>query len=290
MRSLKVLLTAAATATALLASARPASAVLAAPGNFAAPGGCHAVRTPTGWKVVCSSGGSSPGQPPGGGGKGGGGGGQCTLSALPPGYPVPSRAPAGEKWMWMSCQTVEQAGLVLVATGSTTRNPGVTPQQLEQFALADLHVPAPAPQTAPPRGDRGLVGLPEWIWMPPGNWHPVTARVSVGPVWAEVTATPVAIAVSPGGGLPGVTCHGPGTAYDPGRAAGEQHTSCSVTYPQSSDLQPGHQFQASVTVTWTAAWTGSGGTGGAITPPLRETTTFGVRVAEGQAVVTGSGQ
>jgi hypothetical protein len=192
--------------------------------------------------------------------------------------------------MWMSCQTPGQAGLVLVPTGSTTANPGVTPEQLMQMALASLKVPVPAPETAPPRGDRGLVGLPEWVWLPRGSWHPVTAQVSVGPVWARVTAKPVSISISPGGGQPGVSCPGPGTASDPRLPASAPHTDCSVTYLRSSLQQPRNQYQTSVTVTWTASWTGSGGAGGAINPPLTQTTTFGIRVAEGQALVTGGGQ
>jgi hypothetical protein len=293
MRSLKqralaaaVSLTALAPVLAAALPAVPAGAAAAA----AASGGCHVERTPTGWVVVCSNGSGTPGSPGGGGGGGGGGSDPCTLSSLPPGYPFPSPAPKGEKWMWMSCQTAGQAGLVLVPTGSTTANPGVTPEQLMQMALASLKVPLPAPQTAPPRGDRGLVGLPEWVWLPRASWHPVTAQVSVGPVWARVTAKPASISISPGGGQPGVSCPGPGTAYDPRLPASAQHTDCSVTYLRSSLQQPRNQYQTSVTVTWTASWTGSGGAGGAINPPLTQTTTFGIRVAEGQALVTGGGQ
>jgi hypothetical protein len=292
MRSLKqrallmaVTVTALAPALAAVLPAVPAGAAAAAP----AAGGCHVERTPAGWVVVCSNGTGTPGGP-GGGGGGGGGSDPCTLSSLPPGYPFPHPAPKGEKWMWMSCQTPGQAGLVLVPTGSTTANPGVTPEQLMQMALASLKVPVPAPDTAPPRGDRGLVGLPEWVWLPRGSWHPVTAQVSVGPVWARVTAKPVSISISPGGGQPGVSCPGPGTAYDPRLPASAQHTDCSVTYLRSSLQQPRNQYQTSVTVTWTASWTGSGGAGGAINPPLTQTTTFGIRVAEGQALVTGGGQ
>lgn len=293
MRSLKqrALLTAV-TVTALapvLAAVLPALPAVPAGAAAAAPaaGGCHVERTPAGWVVVCSNGSGIPGSP---GGGGGGGSDPCTLSSLPPGYPFPHPAPKGEKWMWMSCQTPGQAGLVLVPTGSTTANPGVTPEQLMQMALASLKVPVPAPDTAPPRGDRGLVGLPEWVWLPRGSWHPVTAQVSVGPVWARVTAKPVSISISPGGGQPGVSCPGPGTAYDPRLPASAQHTDCSVTYLRSSLQQPRNQYQTSVTVTWTASWTGSGGAGGAINPPLTQTTTFGIRVAEGQALVTGGGQ
>jgi hypothetical protein len=42
-------------------------------------------------------------------------------------------------------------------------------------------------------------------------------------------------------------------------------------------------------VTWTATWTGSGGAGGTVNPPLQETANFPVRIGEGQALVTGGG-
>ena len=127
-------------------------------------------------------------------------------------------------------------------------------------------------------------------WRAIGQWRPVTAEVSVGPVWAKVTAVPGQLTISPGGGLPDTTCAGPGTAYDPRLPASAQHTDCSYTYTQSSALQPGHAYQASVTVTWTATWTGSGGAGGTVNPPLQETSTFPVRIGEGQALVTGGGR
>ena len=42
-----------------------------------------------------------------------------------------------------------------------------------------------------------------------------------------------------------------------------------------------------MTVTWTAAWRGTGGAGGAL-PPLGRTTTFALGVAEAQALIQGS--
>ena len=285
MRFLKHLALAVSIAAVIILQAVPPASASGTP-----PPGCRVVRTPTGWVVVCGNGGSGPGGPGGGGGGGGGGGDSCKLFPLPAGYPDPYPAPKGETWMWLVCQVTEQTGIVLVPTGSTTANPGVTPQELLQWALADLSVPLPAPVTAPPPGHAGLVGLPEWVWLPASQWHPVTAQVSVGPVWAKVTAVPGQMTISPGGGLPGTSCTGPGTAYDPRLPASAQHTDCSYTYAQSSALQPGHAYQASVTVTWTATWTGSGGAGGAVNPPLQETTGFGVRIGEGQALVTGGGR
>jgi hypothetical protein len=283
MRTLKYLMLAVAITVVTIGQAVPAAAAT----GGGPPPGCRVVRTPTGWVVVCGNGGGGPG---GGGGGGGGGGDACRLVPLPSGYPDPYPAPKGEKWMWIICQMTEQTGLVLVPTGSTATNPGVTPQELLQEALAELSVPIPKPATAPPRGHAGLVGLPEWVWLPASQWQPVTAEAAVGPVWAKVTAVPGKLTIVPGGGLPDRSCNGPGTAYNPKLPASAQHTDCSYTYTQSSDLQPGHAYQVSVSVTWTATWTGSDGSGGAVNPPLTETTTFPVRVAEGQALVTGGSQ
>ena len=139
--------------------------------------------------------------------------------------------------------------------------------------------------TARPRGTDALVGLPEWFWIAPAQWHPVTATVSAGGVWAQVTARPAGLEIRPGDGT-GMTCPGPGTAYNPRLPAQAQHSTCAWTYDQPSDGLPGNRYQVSVTVTWTAAWQGSGGAGGAL-PPLGRTTTFALGVAEGQALIQG---
>jgi hypothetical protein len=207
---------------------------------------------------------------------------------------LPYPAPKGEKWMWLVCRLSPAGdfirsgapGLVLVADGATTAAPGLTPQQLLQIAMAEMRVPVPDPGTAPPLGKDGLVGLPEWFWIPRSAWHPVGIRVSVGPVWAAVTAAPGRITFSPGPGLASVSCAGPGTAYDPGRAASAQHTACSYTYDQSSDGQPGDAYQASLSVTWRITWIGSGGTGGVVTDGLQVTSPLELRVAAAEALVT----
>ena len=54
-------------------------------------------------------------------------------------------------------------------------NPGappVTPRELLAWARSKLVLPLPAVRTAPPHGSDGLVGLPEWFWVAPGQWHP----------------------------------------------------------------------------------------------------------------------
>jgi hypothetical protein len=159
----------------------------------------------------------------------------------------------------------------------------ITPQQLAQQAWKGMRLPLPDVRTAPPRGSSGLVGLPEWVWVPRGQWRPQTKQASAGGVWARVTATPERMTVKPGAELPSLSCSGPGTAYDPHKPASGQHTDCSVTYPRSSAAEPGGVYRATVTVTWTGSWTGAGGAGGTL-PDITRSTTFTLPVAEAQGL------
>ncbi|HEY2549419.1 MAG TPA: hypothetical protein VGI64_02450, partial [Streptosporangiaceae bacterium] len=130
----------------------------------------------------------------------------------------------------------------------------------------------------------GLVGLPEWFWVPRGRWHPVSVTVTAGQVQATATATPLRLTFSPGAGLAGQTCAGPATAFRP--PAGDQQPSCAYSYLQSSALQPHRAYQAAVIVGWRVTWSGSGGAGGVLNPDLQVAEAIQLRVAEGQALVT----
>jgi hypothetical protein len=286
------LLTAALVAAALAApAAGPATQVMAATAAPAGlPGGCIYRQITGGYQWVCSS------TSTGGGGQGSGGGGAarpaCTLTPLTQpeaallGLPAP---PAGQVWDMVSCGGPQPfVGTMLVATGTPGGAPAVTPQQLAQIAVGDLIIPGPDPGTAPPAGKDGLVGLPEWFWVPPADWHPVqTARVQAGPVWAIATATPEMIEFSPGDGHKAVQCQGPGMQYNPQLPPTAQHTDCSYTYQQPSAGQPGNVYAAAVTVLWNVSWVGSGGTGGTVATGRPMATPLALPVAAGEAVVTG---
>jgi hypothetical protein len=273
----------------LAAAARPASqAASAAVSAAAAPagGGCHEVfEPPHSWVVVCDNGGGSGGH----GGSGGGGGKYtCSLQLLSPaqvkflGLPKP---PKGEKWAAITCPGRQPFGGVTLVSANGT--PAVTPEELMEVARSELNIPVLRPATAPPLGKDGLVGLPEWYWIP-GGWKPVNVTVSAGPVWATVTATPSQLTFDPGGGLADASCaDGPGTAYN---AASAQQAGCTYGYDQSSATQPGGTYAAAVTVTWVVTWKGSGGTGGLLNNGLQVSFPFALRVAEGQALVTRTGQ
>jgi hypothetical protein len=255
------------------------SAPSAGPGS-----GCYEQKVPpNSWIVVCSNSSGGPGS-------GGGGGGNqhyaCTLQLLDKnqvrfqGLPPP---PKGQKWAAITCPGPNPFGGVTLVGGNGV--PAVTPQELLQIAEGELRVPWLVPGTAPPMSHKGLVGLPEWFWVPAGQWRPVSVTVSAGPVWATVTATPSRLSFDPGGGLSGVTCPGPGTPYS--AAAARHPNPCTFTYTQSSARQPGAAYQAAVSVVWRVSWTGSGGVGGTLNAGLPMPYQFALRIAEGQALVSG---
>jgi hypothetical protein len=280
-----------------------AAAVLAAP---AAAGTLTSARGASGggglctvdlggqWITVqCSNSGGS------GGSHGGGGGGQpskvnlgCTLTPISQATAVELGLqwppPKGYSWAFMDCVggRVAGGGALAVLVNTATGAPQVTPEQLLQQALNELEIPTLRAHTAPPRGKDGLVGLPEWFWVPAGNWHPLSVTVTAGPVWATATASPVGLSFQPGGGFAPVTCTGPGTAYDPAKAASAQHSACAFTYKEPSVGQPGNAYQASIAVTWNVSWTGSGGVGGEIDAGLVIPFQFAIPVAQGEALVS----
>ena len=250
-----------------------------------ADGACqpHEIGSGT-WVLVCTDSVGVPGAPgsPGEGRRSALVCGLTPLSASQQSFLGLPEPPRGEHWAAITC-TGDQpfGGVVLVGRPG---RPAVTPAELLQVAIGRLRVPALPAQTAPPRGKPGLVGLPEWFWVPHGRWHPVSVTVTAGPVRATATATPLRLTFSPGAGLTGASCAGPGTAFRP--AAGQPQSDCSYTYGQSSALQRGGAYQAAVIATWRVSWTGSGGTGGVLDPDLQVSAPIQLRVAEGQALVT----
>jgi hypothetical protein len=266
------------------------AAPVAASGGTGGGGGCDPYVDGTVVPVPCSSSSGSTGASSGGGG-GTSMDSSCSTTVLDKvqaqrlGLAWPP--PTGQSWALLDCLAVTtgvivQAVLVSNATGA----PAISPQQLLQTALGELRVPYLWPGTAPPRGRNGLVGLPEWFWIPAGDWHRREVTVSAGSVWASVAAVPVGLTYAPGAGLDPVTCAGPGVAYNLRRLLAAQHTDCSYIYEQPSVGQPGNAYQASVTVTWRVSWTGSGAAGGVLDAALPVTVDFAVPVGQAEALVT----
>jgi hypothetical protein len=230
----------------------------------------------------------------GGGGPGSGGGSStitCTFTKAPPDVlrrtgTVPP-AP-GYQWDIMTCPGSRSGPLGgrLVQVNTKTGTPAISPVYLLQIGIGALTVPTLGAATAPPRGTDGLVGLPEWYWVPRAEWRPVTMTVRAGPMWATATAIPTMLSYVPGDGMGSVSCPGPGSTFNRAVPAYRQQTRCSYTYIRPSKGQPGEVFQAGLFVTWTIRWTGSGGAGGLITRSYTTGTAFAIRVAQAEALVT----
>ena len=272
---------------ALLLAASPAGPASIARAASAAPAGngnCY----PVNFTWICVYSGNGGGHPGTGGGSSTV---TCTYAKAPAsvlqatgtGPPAP-----GYQWDIMTCPGSNPGPLggQLVQVSKATGTPAISPFDLLKIAIGELRVPTLAAATAPPRGRDGLVGLPEWYWVPRTQWRPVSVTVAAGPVWAKANASPTSLSYVPGGGMGSVSCAGPGTPFNRALPAAQQRTACSYTYAQPSRGQPGNAYQAGVFVTWTVSWTGSGGVGGVITNGYTTGTAFGVRVAQAEALVT----
>ncbi|MGW6703700.1 hypothetical protein ACWGDE_02225 [Streptomyces sp. NPDC054956] len=147
----------------------------------------------------------------------------------------------------------------------------ITPEILGQLAYAQIQLPTTKVTLAPAANTK--VNLPTWAWMDKAVFEPksVTATLNSGGVTitATATATPSSVQIKPG--TADATLHPGGgeCAFNPGGGAGAPFTAgsenqtppCGVTYLRSSGSGT---FPLQATVTWTAAWTGSNGTGGAL--------------------------
>lgn len=280
---MRLLTRALAVATLILAVFIPVGArfpARAVPAASASGGGCY----PIDFTWICINQGGSPGSP----GSGGSAKYTCTYTKASPGVlqrtgtgpPQP-----GYQWDIMTCPGSPQGSLggQLVQVNVATGAPAISPVDLLKIAIGELSVPTLAARTAPPIGKNGLVGLPEWFWVPRGQWRKTSITVSAGPVWADAVASPTTITFVPGGGRSSVSCAGPGPEFTRGK---QRRSDCSYTYDQPSVGQPGNAYQAALVTTWTISWTGSGGAGGTIATGYTTGTAFGVRVAQAESVVS----
>jgi hypothetical protein len=142
--------------------------------------------------------------------------------------------------------------------------PPPTPAELAAQAFEQLRLPLPVPRHSPdvrlPDGrDATIVGENTWVWTERGAWHPAVRRVQVGPVWAEVTATPMDMTFTSGTGG-SMSCAGPGTPYDRSYGLHAASPDCGVVYTRSSVGQPNDQASAEWSIQWSVTWVGSDGT------------------------------
>ena len=195
-------------------------------------------------------------------------------------------------WYDVSCSDGSSYPGVYVPPSAGNLPPAVAlAGALARAAANTLVLPKPRVRRNP-AGD-ALVNLPTWWWVDAAQWTLLRQRTQAGPVWAEVTATPVSTSWDPGDASAPVVCNGPGIPYDTSRSAQTQSTDCSYTYRRSSGDQPqtgpsvnDRFFTVTVTTTWQVSWTGFGGSGGTL-PVLTTSSSFPLAVTQRQTVVTG---
>jgi hypothetical protein len=167
-----------------------------------------------------------------------------------------------------------------------------TPAELAQEAYSQLRLPLPTPEHSPDLrladGRRAvLVGEHTWLWTDPARFRPQSRRVQVGPVWAQVTATPIGLTFEPGDGAPSISCPGPGTPFAPGRYGSHAASpTCDYQYVRSSADAAGGVVSAEYGITWRVRWTGAAGAtpAGGQLPDMTSRAATSFAVAEAQAL------
>jgi hypothetical protein len=207
----------------------------------------------------------------------------------PPSDPIWSGHPPGSGQVYVHVCPLTKWGPVtgLLWQPASARPATVTPAQLARQALASLRLPPPTFERSP-RADNSDHGVPytwvnlwTWYWTSPQSWRVLTRRAAVGPVWAQVAVAPTALVFDPGDGSGAVSCAGPGRAWRPDdddRAP--TSGGCGYRYRRVS---ASGTVTATVAITWTVTWQGSGGTGGTL-PAMTTRTSSAFAVEQIQAV------
>lgn len=158
-----------------------------------------------------------------------------------------------------------------------------SPAQLAEQARSALRLPSPR-IVANPAGAQ-LVNLPTWLWVDPASWGARSATAQVPGVVVTAVARPRSVSWAMGDGM-SVSCPGQGTPFPAGGDPRAASPDCGHVYRSSSAAQAGQAFAVVATVHWAVTWAGAG-QGGAF-PDLTTTSATGLRVAEAQALGTGT--
>jgi len=168
---------------------------------------------------------------------------------------------------------------------------GPTPAELAQRAFDSLTLTKPSTGRYPVGTLKNgqsytVVHAYTWYFSDPNDFKTLSARAAAGPVWAQVTVTPVALTFTPGDGNGQVSCAGPGTAWNSSYGVWAASPSgCDYQYPHSSIHEPNGQVTATYGINWQVTWVGSGNTAGTL-PDQRTTSNSTFAVAEVESVVT----
>ncbi len=260
-----------------------------------------AYETSSGGIVVSAGVPGSPGTSvPGGPGTPGGGGAPSPFECISTSTTDNSGAqetvlmccPAGNEELGMgNCQQVQ-------VTPPAPPPPPPPPDPGTVAAQAESQISLPSPVLEKNPSSFGVVNFPEWFWVDASIWHPVSTTATAcnagGCVSATATATPSSLYINTGDGS-GITCNGPGTAYDTSLPETSQSTDCSHTYTISSYGQPSPDgnpnddaFSLSATITWTVTWVASGAASGSGSlGNLSSTGRASLRVEQIESVISG---
>ncbi|MFJ4549613.1 hypothetical protein ACIP4X_10325 [Streptomyces sp. NPDC088817] len=152
-----------------------------------------------------------------------------------------------------------------------------TPKTLAEYAYNKVKVPETEIELKPQA--KSTVNLPTWAWLDKGTFKEVKVRAELPNtgLWAETTAKPVALHLTPGtedaetypsSGDCTINEDGSiGTPYAKGNA--DKTPPCGIRYLRATNGQPYH-LKASIT--WQITWHGSDGSGGELPNGTFETT------------------
>jgi hypothetical protein len=283
MHRLGRLLAAAALLTGVFVAVSAAATATGAPAASAASGsGCIGFNTGGGsWAVECGNPGTT------------GNGGAPTVCSY---YTLAAAVKAGLLSASQAAQLKAPKGMIYLVqycTGGVTSTEillftdgGQPTGTLANQLYGELSPPILVVNTAPPSAQEGLVGLPEWFWIPASDYQTLKKTITLGDLSATVTASPGPLIITPGNGQAPFSCVGPGTQYNTADPATSQHSNCTYVYNQPSSGQRDGEFTVTISVTWNASWTGSNGTGGQLLPIVR-TITMALKIAQGETVISG---
>lgn len=161
--------------------------------------------------------------------------------------------------------------------------PAISPRDVLYQAMAKLKLRKPTIGTAPCRdaGCSGYVGVPVWLWTPPGDWQPQTVSATGGPYTVTITARITAVDWSMGDGHT-ITCTTPGTKFTPAYGFRDS-PDCGYRYSIPSTHSANHDARYTLTATARYAVEFGGAVNGRTTTATISSTT--VRIGELQAIV-----
>ncbi|MFJ3249765.1 hypothetical protein [Streptomyces sp. NPDC086782] len=152
-----------------------------------------------------------------------------------------------------------------------------TPKTLAEYAYNKVKVPETEIELKPQA--KSTVNLPTWAWLDKGTFKEVKVRAELPNtvLWAETTAKPVALHLTPGtedaetyppSGDCTINEDGSiGTPYAKGNA--DKTPPCGIRYLRATNGRP---YRLKASITWQITWRGSDGSGGELPDGTFETT------------------